>query len=72
MPFGMGLQKTHDSVIRYRGFLLLEQPNQTWLVRPERSPMLLLPFRTKKCSLIQVKAFLDERLAKTLESTQAA
>ncbi len=68
----MGLQKTHDFVIRYRGFLLLEQPNQTWLVRPERSPMVLLPFRTKKCSLIQVKAILDEKLAKTINSIQAA
>ena len=72
MPYGMGSPKTHDSVIRYRGFLLLEQPNQTWLVRPERSPMLLLPFRTKKCSVIQVKSILDQKLLRIVETAQVA
>ncbi len=52
-----------DIPIRYRGFILLAQPNQSWLVRPERSPMLLLPFRTNRCSLEEVKRFLDLKLA---------
>ena len=33
-------------VVRYRGFVLIPQNDLTWLVRPERSPMSLLPFRT--------------------------
>nr|WP_244279712.1 hypothetical protein [Synechococcus sp. UW179A] len=48
--------------IRYRGFVLLQQRNNSWLVRPERSPMRLLPFRTPTCSLADVKALLDWRL----------
>lgn len=48
--------------VRYRGFLLLEQPNKSWLVRPVRSPMLLLPFRTHTCTLQEVKEILDMRL----------
>ena len=54
---------SHEAVVRYRGYLLLPQTNQTWLVRPERSPMQLLPFRTPTCSLADVKALLDWRLA---------
>ena len=27
--------------IRYRGFVLLEQQNSSWLIRPERSSMKL-------------------------------
>ena len=53
----------HEAVVRYRGYLLLPQTNQSWLVRPERSPMQLLPFRTPTCSLADVKALLDWRLA---------
>ena len=61
----MRLQSGHDSAVRYRGFLLLPQVNNTWLVRPERSPMSsLLPFRTKADSLEEVKAILDLRLRK--------
>ena len=52
----------HEAVVRYRGYLLLPQTNQSWLVRPERSPMQLLPFRTPTCSLADVKALLDWRL----------
>ena len=48
--------------VRYRGFVLLQQRNNSWLVRPERSPMRLLPFRTPTCSLSDVKALLDWRL----------
>ena len=42
----MGFPMSHEAVVRYRGYLLLPQTNQSWLVRPERSPMQLLPFRT--------------------------
>ena len=54
---------SHEAVVRYRGYLLLPQTNQSWLVRPERSPMQLLPFRTPSCSLADVKALLDWRLS---------
>ena len=54
---------SHQAVVRYRGYLLLPQSNQSWLVRPERSPMKLLPFRTPTCSLSDVKALLDWRLS---------
>ena len=59
----MGFLMTHQTVVRYRGFLLLPQLNSSWLVRPERSPMRLLPFRTPTCSLADVKALLDWRLS---------
>jgi hypothetical protein len=49
-------------VVRYRGFVLIPQPNLTWLVRPERSPMGVLPFRTPASSLADVKALVDWRL----------
>ena len=58
----MGFPMNHEAVVRYRGYLLLPQTNQSWLVRPERSPMQLLPFRTPTCSLADVKALLDWRL----------
>ena len=68
------MRRQHDQniVIRYRGFLLLQQPNQTWLVRPERSPMALLPFRTNSCSIAEVKEILARKLSKKLEIRQAA
>ena len=59
----MGFPRSHEAVVRYRGYLLLPQINQSWLVRPERSPMKLLPFRTPTCSLADVKALLDWRLS---------
>ena len=37
----MGFPMSHEAVVRYRGYLLLPQTNQSWLVRPERSPMQL-------------------------------
>ena len=58
----MGLTRDPQYVVRYRGFVLLQQRNNSWLVRPERSPMRLLPFRTPTCSLADVKALLDWRL----------
>lgn len=63
IPRAMGFVMNHSEAIRYRGFLLLPQNNQSWLVRPERSPMTLLPFRTPTCSLEDVKALLDWRLS---------
>ena len=59
----MGFPMSREAVVRYRGYLLLPQINQSWLVRPERSPMQLLPFRTPTCSLADVKALLDWRLS---------
>ena len=59
----MGFPMSHEAVVRYRGYLLLPQTNQSWLVRPERSPMQLLPFRTPTCSLADVKALCAWRLS---------
>ena len=50
------------SVVRYRGFVLIPQPDLTWLVRPERSPMRMLPFRAPASSVADVKALVDWRL----------
>ena len=50
------------ATVRYRGFVLIPQADFTWLVRPERSPMHLLPFRTPASSLADVKALVDWRL----------
>jgi len=50
------------SAVRYRGFVLLPQADLGWLVRPERSPMTVLPFRTPPISLSDVKALVDWRL----------
>ena len=63
---------SQQAVVRYRGFLLLPQTNQSWLVRPERSPMRLLPFRTPSCSLADVKALLDWRLSEQTSEIRAA
>ena len=50
------------AAVRYRGFVLIPQADFTWLVRPERSPMPMLPFRTPASSLADVKALVDWRL----------
>lgn len=63
---------TSHSVVRYRGFVVLTQSNGTWLVRPERSPMKLLPFRTPTCSLEDVKALIDWRLSQEESLIRAA
>jgi hypothetical protein len=52
----------HLAVVRYRGFVLIPQADLSWLVRPERSPMEVLPFRTPTSSLADVKALVDWRL----------
>jgi hypothetical protein len=54
--------KTDRWVVRYRGFVLIPQNDLTWLVRPERSPMQLLPFRAPASSVDDVKALVDWRL----------
>ena len=54
--------RTDRWVVRYRGFVLIPQNDLTWLVRPERSPMTLLPFRTPASSVDDVKALIDWRL----------
>ena len=58
----MGIRQDPQYAIRYRGFIMLQQQNNSWLVRPERSPMQLLPFRTSTRSLADVKALVDRRL----------
>ncbi len=68
----MGSMTRLKTVIRYRGFLLLKQENQSWLVRPERSPMVLLPFRTSVCSLAEAKKILDIRLSQEITLPEAA
>ena len=62
----------HREAVRYRGFLLLGQPNKSWLIRPERSPMQLLPFRTSACSLTEAKRILDMKLSQQRVIRQAA
>jgi hypothetical protein len=50
-------------VVRYRGFVLIPQDDLSWLVRPERSPMRVLPFRTQAGSVDDVKDLVDWRLS---------
>ena len=38
-------------IVRYRGFVLIPQKDLSWMVRPERSPMKLLPFRAPEIDL---------------------
>ena len=58
----MGCLGKPQFAVRYRGFIRMQQPNQSWLVRPERSPMQLLPFRTAVCSLEDAKSLVDWKL----------
>ena len=58
--------------IRYRGFVLLEQSDHSWTVRPERSPMTVMPFRTPTCSLEDVKALVDWKLTQEEALIRAA
>jgi len=51
-----------NTPVRYRGFVLIPQADLTWLVRPERSPMDMLPFRAPASSVQDVKALVDWRL----------
>jgi hypothetical protein len=51
------------SVVRYRGFVLIPQEDLTWLIRPERSPMTILPFRSPASLVMDVKSLIDWRLS---------
>ena len=68
----MGFREKPSYAVRYRRFVLLQQRNHSWLVRPERSPMTLLPFRTPTCSLEDVKALVDRRLQQEASLLSAA
>ncbi len=68
----MGFLGKPQFAVRYRGFILLQQPNQSWLVRPERSPMQLLPFRTAICSIDAAKSLVDWKLKNSLHSREVA
>lgn len=56
--------------VRYRGFVLIPQSNLTWLIRPERSPMRVLPFRAPASSLSDIRALIDWRLAQQDQAAQ--
>ena len=58
--------------IRYRGFVLIGQINGSWNVRPERSPMTVLPFRTPTCSLEDVKALVDWKMSQEQQQLMGA
>lgn len=62
LPLAQHPDLHRHSVVRYRGFVLIPQTNLTWLVRPERSPMRMLPFRAPASSVADVKALVDWRL----------
>ena len=68
MSFHVG----HDAAIRYRGFLLLPELNKTWLVRPERSPMTVLPFRITERTAEEVKEMVDILLLSKIPFKEAA
>ena len=59
-PYAINLSQP---VVRYRGFVLIPQPDFSWVVRPERSPMAMLPFRAPASSVADVKALVDWRLS---------
>ena len=61
-----------SSIIHYKGFLLIEQHNRSWLIRPEKSPLRLLPFRTNICSVVEAKQLLDTRLSEKSIIPEAA
>jgi hypothetical protein len=60
-PVGLEVASVR-AVVRYRGFVLIPQPDLSWLIRPERSPLKVLPFRAPASSLSDVKALIDWRL----------
>ena len=68
----MSYLSVQNRVIRYRGFLLLEQFNKSWVVRPEKSPIVIFPFKTTRCPLSEVKKISDFKLSNNEENAQAA
>jgi hypothetical protein len=67
IPAHLGMPEPwrEPSVVRYRGFVLIPQADLGWLIRPERSPMTILPFRVPPNSLSDVKALVDWRLSRS-------
>ena len=63
MAFSPNASDLSQPMVRYRGFVLIPQPDFSWLVCPERSPMAMLPFRAPGRSVADGKALLDWRLA---------
>ena len=53
-----------STVVRYRGFVIISQNDLSWLVRPERSPMSVMPFRAPASSLADIKALIDWRISR--------
>ncbi|WP_269622105.1 hypothetical protein [Prochlorococcus marinus] len=75
MPFLLSKKdyfSASNTSFRYKGFLLIKQCNQSWLIRPEKSPLLLLPFRTAICSLEEAKIILDKKLSSITRNLQVA
>lgn len=66
----MGSLQGHHVTVRYRKCLLIPVNNDVWLIRPERSPMKFLPFRTSRCSLNDAKLLIDQLLADIEASVQ--
>ena len=60
-----GSESNRTTPVRYRGFVLIPQADLTWVVRPERSPLELTPFRAPASSVQDVKALVDWRLNKS-------
>ena len=67
----MSYLSTQNRAIRYRGFLLLEQNNKSWVVRPEKSPISIFPFKTTICDVSEVKKMIDKKLAHSEEKEAA-
>ncbi len=60
------------STTQYKGFLLIKQEKQSWLIRPKSSPLILLPFRANVSSLEEAKQLLDDRLSDEAKVSKAA
>ena len=67
----MSYLSTQNRAIRYRGFLLLEQNDKSWVVRPEKSPIIIFPFKTPICAVSEVKKIIDKKLARSEEQEAA-
>ena len=66
------LEEEKRAIARYRGFIFIKQWNGGWLVRPERSPMYVLPFRTTFCTLLDVQKIVDAKITNSDEYIHAA
>tara|TARA_B100000131_G_C17947841_1_gene545160 strand:+ start:158 stop:364 length:207 start_codon:yes stop_codon:yes gene_type:complete len=68
----MSFLSVQNTVIRYKGFLLIQQNNQEWVVRPEKSPIIIFPFKTNPCSVSEVKKMIDIKLSENKVKIKAA